>query len=110
MFTSAGLIVSFPAREFDRIPVTAGVGNLDQLDLSRCSTELIEAVNLLSQVCGHSTTPSFYCAGPEAFTHGLPLDWLHERVGAVSDHLSISDGACVRFIPGMVNHVFFYGL
>lgn len=49
-----------------------------------------------------------FVARPEIFTHCRARAWLDANIGDVADHLILTDGATLKTLPGLRNHMFFY--
>ncbi len=89
-------------------PMRGSIFDRKQLLDVALSTQLRGAVSIIEQACAYFNIDLVYIARPELFTHGQSLEWLFQKLGSIRDHLCISDGATIRVIPEMRNHVFFY--
>jgi hypothetical protein len=104
-----GVLISAPARELARTPPPSSVFPLQALDVASLSVSLRDAIDLVA-TCAPPSQPRLIVARPEMFTDGATLAWLNEAIGGVLDHVALSDGETVRLVPGLRNHVYFYGL
>jgi hypothetical protein len=75
---------------------------------AKVSTDLAAAVDLVVRVCALLGRRVAFIYRPEIFTHGETLSWLHQELGGIEDHLSISDGSAIKLVPGLQNHMFLY--
>jgi hypothetical protein len=82
----------------------------DSLRTADVSLELRRALRQIEALAASKARAPVFIARPELFTDGATLARLREKLGPVRDHLCLSDGSTIRLIPGMRNHVFFYGL
>jgi hypothetical protein len=108
MWGAEGLAVSLPARELGSLRFPSSLFKHDLLVGAGISDELWRAVALVEQASEEAEAGVVYIARPEIFTHGESLRWIHDKLGSIRDHLSVSDGTAIRLLPGMRNHVFFY--
>lgn len=110
MLDNQGLAISIPAKELAGVQVPASLFGMDRLLAANISPELRCALRQIDALHADSDTRPVFIARPELFVVGSALDWLYEKLGTIRDHLCLSDGSAIRPIPGMRNHVFFYGL
>ncbi|MGA2044381.1 MAG: hypothetical protein ABSG83_13545 [Roseiarcus sp.] len=110
MFDRAGLAISLPAGELRQAKLARSVFELDELAQIPVSEGLRLAVDLVVATAAALGAPVRFIARPEIFTHGDSLSWLREQLGGARDHLCMSDGSCVRLVPTLRNHVFFFDL
>lgn len=103
------LLVSLPAWELSNVSLGSSVFGREALIGAALSSRLRAALSLIEDR-RNSDAPLLFVAHPEIFTDGVTMEWLRARVGAIADHLAISDGSSIRLLPGFSNHVFFYGL
>lgn len=68
------------------------------------------ALLLVLHACRQRGVPVRVVARPEIFTHGEAERWVRERLGAIAEHLCISDGSTIKTLPGCRTHVFFHHL
>lgn len=109
MLERPALAVSLPASELTKARLPGSVFGARDLVSTPLSGELRQAIALIEGVCAQSGFAPAFVARPEIFTHGESLAWLTRKLAGVRDHLAFSDGSTVRVIPGLRNHVFFYG-
>jgi hypothetical protein len=110
VFEGPGLAVSFPATELKQVVLPGSLFKAEALTDAPISGELRAALGLVEDVCTSQGIPLVCIARPEIFTNSLTMAWLKEKLGGIRDHLCISDGATVRVIPDMQNHMFLYRL
>jgi hypothetical protein len=110
MLEGGALAISIPLPEWKSIRPISSVLSLQDIAGQAFSLPLLRALDLVVSACGHAGFEPVFVARPEIFTHGENLAWLMAKLGSVRDHLSFSDGATIKLIPGLRNHVFFYGL
>lgn len=110
MFDRAGLAISLPAGELRQATLARSVFELGELAQIPLSEGLMVALDLVVATAAALDAPLRFIARPEIFTHGDSLAWLREQLGGARDHLCMSDGSCVRLVPTLRNHVFFYDL
>lgn len=108
VFDNRGLVVSLPAVELVGVRALGSVFTRDHLMQSPLSHDLRTAIALIDSACKARDRPLLFVSRPEMFTHGSTLLWLRSKLGEIADHLCISDGSAVRWIPDLHNHVFFY--
>jgi len=109
MLFERGALISLPARELALTTPPTSVFPLEALEAASLSPTPRDALNLVAS-CAPPDRPRLIVARPEMFTHGASLDWLNDAIGGVLDHVALSDGETVRLVPGLRNHVYFYGL
>jgi hypothetical protein len=105
----APLLVSVPPWELAGLDIPASLFGRETLQGAELSPRLAAALQLIDR-SRPAGSPLRFVARPEIFTDGATLDWLKARIGDVEDHLALSDGSSVKLLPGLRNHVFFYGL
>jgi hypothetical protein len=88
----------------------ASVFRRDAFDEQALSAPLRRALRLTLAACDFEGCEPIFVARPEIFSHGQSLRWLTDRLGPAREHLGFSDGTTIKLIPGLRNHVFFYGL
>ena len=110
MLERPALAISLPASELAKAQLPGSIFAARDLTSAPLSGELRRAIALIEGVCAQSGFAPTFVARPEIFTHGESFAWLMRKLGGVRDHLAFSDGSTVRIIPGLRNHVFFYGL
>jgi hypothetical protein len=110
VFGGEDLAVSVPARELANVELPGSLYTADSLEAADVSLELRRALRQIEALSASSAKAPVFIARPELFTEGATLARLREKLGSVRDHLCLSDGSTIRPIPGMRNHVFFYGL
>ena len=110
MLDEGALAISVPAPEWKSARPPGLVFFRRDIAGQTFSAPLVRALDLVASACAHAGFEPAFVARPEIFAHGDSLAWLMAKLGPVRDHLSLSDGATVKRIPGLRNHVFFYGL
>ena len=105
----APLLVSMPPWELAGVDIPASLFGRETLAGAALSLRLAGALALIDE-SRPAGAPLIFVARPEIFTDGATLDWLKAQIGDVADHLALCDGAAVKLLPGLRNHVFFYGL
>jgi hypothetical protein len=110
MFDDIGLAVSLPARELGQAALPGSVFEARHLAGAPISSELAAAIGLVQQACAQRGGRMLFIARPEIFIDPVTLAWLGERLGGIVHHLCISDGAAIRVIPRLHNHLFLYRL
>jgi len=110
MLDEGALAISVPAPEWKSTRPPGSVFFRRDIAGQPFSRPLVRALDLVASACAHAGFEPAFVARPEIFTHGESLAWLMAKLGPVRDHLSFSDGATIKLIPGLRNHVFFYGL
>jgi hypothetical protein len=110
MLDDGALAISIPVLEWKSTRPKGSVFFRRDIPVPLFSPSLVRALDLVSSACAHAGFEPVFVARPEIFTHGESLAWLIAKLGRVRDHLSLSDGGTVKLIPGLRNHVLFYGL
>ena len=110
MWDDGPLAVSLPVRELGRTPLPGSVFGAAALVEAPLSEPLRRALALVSSAARRGGAELLFVARPEIFIYGEGLTWLRATLGPARRHLSLSDGTAVKLIPGLSNHVFFYGL
>ena len=110
MLGEGALAISVPVSEWQSGRPPGSVFFRRDLIEPHFSSTLVRALDLVFSACAHAGFEPVFVARPEIFTHGESLAWLKRRLGFARDHLCFSDGVTIKLIPGMRNHVFFYGL
>jgi len=110
MNESQGLLISLPGAELKGLKLKRSIFSRAELfDQSEpLSPSLARAATQIEELARSLGVPCLYVSRAEMFTHGESLSWLRSQIGAIDDHISLSDGASVRVIPGLRNHVYFY--
>jgi len=104
-----GVLISLPALELARTTPPSSVFSAQALDAASLSPTLRDALDLVAN-CAPPGRPRLIVARPEMFTDDATLAWLNQAIGGVLDHVALSDGAAVRLVPGLRNHVYFYDI
>ena len=110
MFDDGALAISAPAAELNALPLPGSLFSAADIAAAPLSPALRLAVDLLLGACRQAGFQPTFVARPEIFTHGEALAWLKARLNGVRHHVALSDGTTARLIPGLDNHVFFFGL
>ncbi len=110
MFDDGALAISLPAAELVDVRLPGSVFKAADLAGAPLSAPLRRAIDLVGAAASLAGATTLFVARPEIFAHGESLAWLTAQLAGASHHLSLSDGATVKVIPGFRNHVFFYGL
>jgi hypothetical protein len=110
MLGEGPLAISAPALELKSARLPGSIFAATDIASAPISAQLRFALDLVTSVCRDAGSEPIFVARPEIFTHGPSLAWLKDRLGGARNHLSLSDGTTIRTIPGLLNHVFFYGL
>jgi len=112
LVTAEPLVISVPARELVLVPIPGSVFETSVFNGAFISAELRLALELVATAYREAggAGPVRCVARPEIFTHGPALHWLKRALGAVSQHVCLSDGTSIKLIPGFRNHLFTYGL
>ena len=110
MLDEGALAISIPALEWRGTRPPGSVFFRRDIAGQPFSAPLLRALDLISSASAHAGFEPVFVARPEIFTHGVSLAWLMAKLGPIRDHLSFSDGTTIKLIPGLRNHVFFYGL
>ena len=110
MNESQGLLISLPGAELKSLKLKRSIFTHDDLfdQAEPLSPSLARAAMQIEELARSLGVPCLYVSRAEMFTHGESLRWLRSEIGAIDDHISLSDGASVRVIPGLRNHVYFY--
>jgi hypothetical protein len=103
------LLISVPARELQPLRVRNSIFPVDLLLAAPISEPLRNAALVVRQSALAAGTEMSVLVRPEIYTHGELLDWLRARAGDVSVHIHLSDGSTIKIVPGLSNHLFFYG-
>jgi hypothetical protein len=108
MFDDVGLAVSLPARELGPVVLPGSLFEAGQLADAPVSPELALALRLVAEACARRGSRLVCLARPEIFVGPAAQAWLAERLGGIANHLCLSDGATIRVVAGLHNHVFLY--
>jgi hypothetical protein len=104
------LLVSVPSVELNTLKPWGSVFSAKRLTTAALSHSLLQALQVVLDQLGPKHSDVLCVARPEMFTHGPLLDWLGERVHGATTHVSLSNGAAPKALPGMRNELFVYGL
>ncbi len=102
-------LISVPPNELSQHVLSGSVVPLTEILSTQISHELRVALLLLHTAFGEGAELRVVVR-PEMFTHGSTLSWLHDQIEGIDAHLCLSDGEAIRVVPGLKNHVFFYGI
>jgi hypothetical protein len=106
MSASDRIVISVPPRELARCDLPGSLFPASRLLEFPISEPLRLALSLIPGAIRQA-----HClVRPEIFTHGVSRAWLDVRLGAIREHLCLSDGTSIKVIEGLENHVFLYGL
>jgi hypothetical protein len=106
MLKSNRVVISVPGNELRNVDLPGSVFEAEKLDRMPISEGLKRAYHLVSAL----RKDPICVIRPEIFAHGRARNWMDTRLGAVREHICLSDGTAVKVIGGLQNHVFFYGL
>jgi len=107
---ASGLLVSLPWRVVRNIGVSSCLCPAAMIDAERLPRSARAGFELLVQSMVKRGLPIWFTPAPELFTGPVPRQWLKNHLPGVTDHIALSDGETIRFVPGLRNHVFLYGL
>jgi hypothetical protein len=110
LFSGAGLIVSLPGAEVERINWRGSLAELHEVLGAPLSLELRLAVQVVRDAACRHGMRTICVARPELFCEGVSARWLRTHAPGFTQHLCLSDGLAVKKLPGFTDHVFFYGL
>ncbi len=108
MLFPSGLAVSLPSYDLRKAVLPSSIFGLDALEDIDLRAELQAAIRVVAGFCTLLGRRLVFIHRPEMFTNGDTLSWLAEKLDGIGDHLNICDGATVKLVPGMRNHLFFY--
>jgi hypothetical protein len=103
-----GLAVSIPLRELRDIVPAKSIFDASWLAHAGIAADLAIAIDLVLRFCALLGRRVVFIYRPEIFTHGDTLSWLHQELGGIEDHLSISDGSAIKLVRDLHNHMFLY--
>lgn len=103
------LLVSIPGSALADLKLPGSLFAWRDLRDAMLPPDLQLALRLVMEHAAAARIRVRFLARPEIFTHGASRAWLDQRIGGVSDHLALSDGQTLRCLPGLRNHLFFFG-
>jgi hypothetical protein len=109
-FSGDSLVVSLPGAEAARMVLPGSLCDPDDVLGNPMSLELHSALEILRDEARHRAMPMTCVGRPEMFTSGMSEAWLRDRVSPLAQHVCLSDGSTVKYLPALQSHVFFYCL
>jgi hypothetical protein len=103
------LLVSIPGAQLAPLALPGSVFRWTHLRDAVLPSPLRLALALVIEAAEARGVRLRFVARPEIFTHGRARVWLNEQIGDAADHLALTDGDTLRTLPGLRNHMFFYG-
>lgn len=104
----ATLLVSVPAAELASVQLPGAVFAWRDLRDALLPPDLRLALELVARSAAAERRRLRFLARPEIHTHGAARAWLDARIEGAREHLILTDGATLRALPGLDNHLFFY--
>jgi hypothetical protein len=108
IFSGDSVVVSLPGAELLGVNLTGSITDPEEVFANPISTALRSALELLCYHAARHGLPVRCIARPELFTNRIAVAALRRGISKKPQHVCLSDGTTVKYLPGIPTHVFFY--